>query len=148
MVDFSKKQKEIKDYIKNNFSDFLIKNKMTAPAEFIDDVLDLDEHTKNITVFYDFESINFDFQSFETQNQKINFEICFVIRNGKSSELKEKSRDYATAFYNWFYSKECNRNFGGLVDYGTIETVNFYDAVQGTKAIKISNLSLVLNLDD
>ena len=148
MVDFAKTEKDIKQYIETNFNNYLKQYQMNLPAEYIDDVLDLDEHQKSITVFYDFDSIDFDAESFETNNQKLTLEVCIVCRNKKSSELKQLSRDYATAFYNWFYDTECNRCFNGLIDYGKIDTVTFYDAVSGTKAIKIANLTITLHLDD
>ena len=148
MVDFNKTETDIKNYIKTSFDTYLEKFGIAIPSDYVDDVLDLDVYTKNTTVFYDFDSIDFSTESFETQNQKLTLEICIVCRNGKSSDLRQKSRDYATAFYNWFYDKPCNRNFEGIIDWGTIDSVTFYDAVSGTKTIKIANLTLTLNLDD
>ena len=41
-----------------------------------------------------------------------------------------------------------DRTLGDLVDFGTIEELNNYDAASGDKGIKISQITIKLQLED
>lgn len=148
MLDLFQKQEEIKSFIQVNFNNFLTTNNITLPSEYIEDIVDLDSYQKNDTVFFNFDSIQFEILSNDSNTQKIILNVCFCCRNNKISELKRRCLNLASAFYNFFNDETfCNHDFNGLIDFGSINEITFYDAVSGTKTIKIANLTLELNVE-
>lgn len=148
MIDFYKKQTEIENYIQKNFNDFLKEKEFTVPDRYTNESIDLDKFKNNKTVFFAWTGIDFDNLSNESQNQKLKLEIAFCCRNGTESDLQKEAFDYASNFYNWFYDFNCNRNFGGLIDFGTITTVEPYTAAEANRYIKFINIVIELNLED
>lgn len=147
----------ILEYIQNYFPSYL--GTLDEPGEYTSDFLDLDAHRKNVTVFFDFSRYNFDELSNMSRDEDVELHIYFVIRGNTKSNLKTLCRQYATAFYNFFYddgddddSPEidayCNRSFDGLCDTGIISSMAFYDAAEGSPNIKICDLTLELKVED
>lgn len=148
MIDFYNKQKEIETYIQENFNNYLTKNTIGLPDKYTSESIDLDKFKNSTTVFFAWTGIDFDNLTNETQNQKRTLEIAFCCRNGTETDLQKKAFDLASSFYNWFYDEDCDRNFNGLIDYGTILSVEPYTAAEANKYIKFINLVLELNLED
>lgn len=147
MIDFYRKQTEIETYIQKNFNCYLTENSFSVPDKYTNESIDLDKFKNNTTVFFAWTGIDFDNLSNETQNQKLKLEIAFCCRNGTENDLQKKAFDLASSFYNWFYDS-AKRNFGGLIDYGTITTVEPYTAAEANKFIKFINIVIELNLED
>jgi hypothetical protein len=74
--------------------------------------------------------------------ETINFRIFIVVKNDTEKLLHTKLRDYTSALYNLFV--KTGYNFNGIMDYGMITNVNFYDAVEGDKSKKLSETTLTL----
>jgi len=148
MIDFYNKQNEIENYIQNNFNNYITEKEISLPDKYTNESIDLDKFKNNTTVFFAWTGIDFEDFTNESQNQKLKLEVAFCCRNGTETDLQKKAFDYASKFYNWFYEEDCNRNFNGLIDYGTITTVEPYTAAEANKYIKFINLVLELNLED
>lgn len=147
MIDFYNKQLQIESYIQEKFNGYLTEKELSVPDRYTSETIDLDKFKNSTTVFFAWTGIDFDDLSNETQNQKLKLEIAFCCRNGTEKDLQKKWFDYASNFYNWFYNSG-KRNFNGLIDYGTIQTVEPYTAAEGNKYIKFINLVIELNLED
>lgn len=145
MIDFLKKQNEIKEFIKSKFETYLTEG-LSAPSKYVDDFVDLDKYNQPSILFYNFSQYNFSDLSNESQNQEITFSVYFVCRGNNADTLKEKLLKYTACFYSFF--EETGRNFGGLIDYGNIDTVNFYEAAEGNTNIKVSEIQMKLTLTD
>lgn len=143
-MNFFDLQKNIEKYIEENFTKYLDKNKLKTPV-YIDDFLDLDKYKNSFAVFFDFATYNFENLSNESMKSNLTLDIYFVRRNGADKALKQDLMNYVSKFYSFFYQ---DRALGGLVDFGTLTEINNYDAVQGDKGIKITQITLNLELED
>ncbi len=143
-MDFFELQQKIENYIKENFSAYLEDKELSKPS-FVSDYLDLDKYKNSFTIFFDFDSYNFEELSNESMKANLSLDLYFVARNGTSATLKKNLMNYVSKFYSFFYSE---RSLCGIVDFGTITEINNYDAVQGDKGIKISQITLNLELED
>lgn len=143
-MDFYELQQKIENYIKEKFSAFLENENLSKPS-FVSDYLDLDKYKSNFTIFFDFNSYNFENLSNESMTANLTLDLFFVARNGTSDTLKKNLMNYVSKFYSFFYSE---RSFCGIVDFGTITEINNYDAVFGDKGIKITQITMNLELED
>lgn len=140
-TDFSQIEKQITDFISENFPAFL-RDGLEKP-KFINDFLDLDKYKFSNTVFFEFNSWNFDYLQTHEQNGKLDFNLFIVCRNDKN--LKEKCLNYATDFYRFF--EETGKNLNGLADFGKINYLTMFDAFEGNPEIKVTELTITLNLE-
>lgn len=143
-MDFFELQEKIENYIKENFSAYLQNENLKSPS-FVSDYLDLDKYKSNFTIFFDFDSYNFENLTNESMKANLTLDLFFVARGATSATLKKNLMNYVSKFYSFFYAE---RSFSGIVDFGTITEINNYDAVQGDKGIKISQITLNLELED
>lgn len=143
-MDFYELQQKIEKYIEDNFNAYLEEQELATPS-YVSDYLDFDKYKSSFTVFFDFDSYNFENLSNESMEANLTLDLYFVVRNGISSTLKQKLMQYVSKFYSFFYS---DRTLGGTVDFGTITEINNYDAVQGDKGIKITQITMNLELED
>lgn len=143
-MDFYSLQKKIESHIEEKFNAYLEEEELEKPS-YVSDYLDLDKYKANFSVFFDFDSYRFENLSNESMSASLTLDLYFVVRNGVSQALKQKLMEYVSKFYSFFYS---DRTLGGIVDYGTITELNNYDAVQGDKGIKITQITMSLELED
>jgi len=142
-MDFYDLQKKIEDYIKQGFNAYLGED-IKKPS-YVSDNIDLDKYKGDFSVFFDFSSFDFEDLSNESMKASLTMDLYFVRRNGTSETLKKDLLSYVSKFYAFFYT---DRSFGNLIDWGTITELNNYDAVSGDKNIKITQLTLRLELED
>lgn len=140
-TDFIETEKQITGFIEKTFPDYL-RPELEKP-KFINDFLDLDKYKASNQIFYEFSSWNFDYLQTHAQNGKLEINIFIVCRNGKN--LKEKCLNYATDFFRFF--EETGKNFGGIADFGKINSLTMFDAVEGNPEIKLVELNIELNLE-
>lgn len=143
-MDFFELQEKIENYIEKNFSAYLQDENLKSPS-FVSDYLDLDKYKSNFTIFFDFDSYNFENLTNESMKANLTLDLFFVARGATSATLKKNLMNYVSKFYSFFYAE---RSLCGIVDFGTITEINNYDAVQGDKGIKISQITLNLELED
>lgn len=143
-MDFFELEENISGYIETEFSEYLKEKELSKPV-FVKDNIDLDKYKSNLTVFFDFTSFNFENLSNESQSASLTLDLYFVRRNGTQEKLRKELLTYISKFYAWFYM---DRTLGDLVDFGTIEELNNYDAASGDKGIKISQITIKMQLED
>lgn len=143
-MDFFELEEKITEYIENGFSEYLEKAEVSKPT-YIRDVIDLDKYKGNLTVFFDYASFNFENLSNESQTANLTLDLYFVRRNGTPENLRKDLLNYISKFYAWFYK---DRTLNGIVDFGTITELNNYDAASGDKGIKITQVTITLELED
>ena len=102
-----------------------------------------------VAVEKDFQLLIFSFANYaftdftnESEESKIDFSLYLVVRNDTSENLKAKMLQYTTAMYKMF--DESRRSFDGIVDFGNVESINFYQAAEGNTSVKVAELSFKL----
>jgi hypothetical protein len=140
-INFLEQQDRIIEYIKNHYQEH-IPEAYPAPNDYTSEFLDLDKFKNGFTVFFDFGGYTFNWETNESELQEIELTVYLVVRNDTPGKLREKMLHYATAFYQMFdASVQC---FDGAVDYGKISDITFYDLVEGSKGIKIAEITIIL----
>ena len=140
MIEFEH-QKKIVDFVEANYASFLPPG-LDAPTLYVDDFMDLDKFKGKVTVFFSFPDYTFTNLTNESEESKIDMSILIVVRNDTSENLKSKMLQYTTAMYKMF--DESRRSFGGLVDFGNVESINFYQACEGNTSVKVAELAFKL----
>jgi hypothetical protein len=140
-MDYQNKENEIVEFIGNNFNKYLIEN--SNPVEhFINEFLDLDQYNYNASVWFDFDSYNYQELTNESRLETCNMRIFIVVRNETEKKLHKYLRDYTSTLYGLF--EKTGYNFGGIADYGLITDIRFYGAVEGDKNKKLSEVTFTL----
>ena len=145
MINFKSYQDGIKDYIETNLMALLEESGMDNFTAYVDDFVDFDKYTQSKVLFYDFGEYTFEALSNESEAEDLEFKVVLAFRGSQNATLKDNALTYAAAFYQMFEAS--GNNFGGLADYGRIETVNFYNAVEGSKNIKLAELTIFLHTE-
>jgi hypothetical protein len=141
-VNFFSQQNEIKDFIETNYKDYMLDG-LSPPQAYVDDFLDLDKYRQDFSLFFNFSSYTFERETNISENQETVLTVFLVVRNDDGDMLREKLLKYATSFYKFF--DDTDRNFGGLVDYGKIESLTFFNAAEGQKNVKVAQVDIVLH---
>jgi hypothetical protein len=141
-MDYRLKETEIVDYIKDNFNAG-VPSGGSLIEHFINEFMDLDHYVYDNALFFQFDNYAYEELSNQSRLETCNMRIFIVVRNGIEKELHERLRDYATAFYTMFENSVYS--LGGIVDIGIITDVNFYDAVEGNKNIKLCEITMALS---
>jgi hypothetical protein len=134
-MDFWNQQARIIEYVVHNY-----------PKEidaYINDFLDFDLYKKNRSMFFQFHEYRFDALSNESEKQIVFMDVYIVVRNDTPEKLKRTILDYASAF--WDLCK--NTGFGGAADFVKIESIQFYDAIEGIKNLKAVEISVVFEVE-
>jgi hypothetical protein len=140
-INFLEQQDRIIEYIKEHYAEYIPEG-YHEPNNYTSDFIDLDRFKNDFTVFFDFGHYMFELKTNESELQEIELAVFLLVRNDKSKNLREKMLEYATAFYQMFdYSDQC---FDGVVDYGKISSIIFYDWVEGLENIKVAEITLTL----
>jgi hypothetical protein len=141
-VDFLRQQDEIEGFIESNYRNYMIDN-LPPPQAYVDDYLDLDKYRQDFSMFFNFGSYGFERETNVSENQETLLAVFLVVRNDDTGKLREKLLKYTTSFYRFF--DEAGGNFDGLVDYGKIESITFFNAAEGQKNVKVAQIDVVLN---
>lgn len=140
-VNFLAQQNRIIEYIKEHYGEYIPEG-YAQPDNYTSDFMDLDKYKNNFTVFFDFGTYTFSLKTNESELQEFILTINLVVRNEESEKLRKKILEYATAFYQMFdQSEQC---FDGAVDYGKINSITFFDWVEGSKNLKVAEIELLL----
>jgi hypothetical protein len=140
-INFLSQQDRIIEYIKSHYEEY-IPERCPFPNDYTSEFLDFDKFKNDFTVFFDFGHYTFSLKTNESELQEFILTVYIVVRNDKPEKLREKVLEYATAFYQMFdHSEQC---FDGAVDYGKINSIMFYDWVEGSKNLKVAEIELQL----
>jgi hypothetical protein len=140
-VNYREKEEEIVGYVEDNFNSHVPEG-TAAMDHFLNEFLDFDQYAYDNALFFQFDNYAYEELTNQSRLETCNMRIFIVARNGPEKTLHERLREYATAFYAMFEVSVCS--LGGIVDTGMITAVNFYDAVEGNKAIKLCEITLAL----
>jgi hypothetical protein len=142
MVSFREQQEKIIKFITDNYNDFLPAH-LQNPT-YTTDFLDMDRFKNNFTVFIDFARIDFRQSDFEDDCEDVehlSLTIYLVHRNDKSEILQDNNLDSAYAFYKMLKEKR----FVITKDIN-IESIDFYNYVEGNKFLVITEINLSLQI--
>ncbi|MGI5068277.1 hypothetical protein [Treponema denticola] len=145
ILNFVDQQEKIQDYVKKNYKIVLKELNLEDISEYVDDYLDFDKYKKNKSLFFDFGKYSFDSLSNESNQEELEFRVYIVFRNGKSKDLKKELAKYTACFYEMF--ERSGGNFNGIADFGSIDEIAFYNAVEGNVNLKLSELTIKLKTE-
>ena len=145
MIDFISQQDKIKSYIETNYKKVLEEVNLPDVNSYIHDFLDFDKYQKPIQLFYDFGNYNFSNLSNESNIEEIELHIYLSFKGAKSTELNEKMLKYTAGFYEMF--NRGGSNFGGIADFGNIEEVSFFQAVEANINVKLADIKIKLQTE-
>jgi hypothetical protein len=141
-ADFLKQQNDIEAFIEAEYRNYM-SGGLPPPRAYIDDFLDLDKYRQDFTLFFNFASLSFERETNSSENQETLLAVFLVVRNGTPERLREKLLNYAASFYRFFYAS--GGNFGGIVDYGRIEGITFFNAAEGQKSVRAAQIDIILH---
>jgi hypothetical protein len=140
-MNFKTQQTEIINYFKTNYKKYISIPEPIYTEEF----LDFDRFKGDFTFFIDFNRITFPSSQYEDDCknvEQLGLTVYLVFRNNTSEVLKENVLEASWAFY-----KMINELYIKTVNEFSIESIDFYDYVEGNKNLKISEITCLLNLD-
>jgi hypothetical protein len=140
---FFEQQNKIIDCIKNNYGTYL--GNISLP-EVITDMLDFDKYKNDFSLFVEMSKLNFNRSSFDDDCgdiETLNITCYLVFRNKSPQELNKNLLNASYAFYR-LLSKH---NTLDVAEKTTINEVNFYKYVEGTKNIVCSEFDLTLEIE-
>jgi hypothetical protein len=143
-MNFKEQQEKIITFISDNYKNYL---PLTFPeSEITTEFLDFDKFKGNFTIFIDFAKIDFRQSNYEDDCgdiEHLSLVIYLVHRNNKSEVLQENNLDSAYAFY-----KMIKENPGlGIAQNTTIDGIDFYKYVEGTKYLVCTEINLSLDVE-
>lgn len=144
-MNFKSEQENIKSYVQQNFKAELTAEQLPDMDAYIDDFLDLDRYKKNAQLFYNFANYIFKDLSNESDTEDMQMSIYLVFKGDTPEKLKNKMLEYSAIFYRMF--EKSDSTFGGVADFGQIETVQFYNAAEGNPNLKISEFTIRLHTE-
>lgn len=145
MIDFLTQQENIQEYIKTNYPVVLQEQGLENVGAYINDALDFDKYNKKTQLFFDFKSYAFHSLSNESNSEELELHLYLSFRGDSAKELNKKMLLYSAGFYEMFERSGCN--FGGLTDFGIIETTTFYPETEGNPNLKVAELTLKLQTE-
>jgi hypothetical protein len=143
LLSFSEQQKKIVEFIEKNYINYLPDN--ITIFELTLSFLDFDKFKSDFTVFVDFSQIDFRQSSFDDDCEDVehlNMKVYLVHRNNQNEILQLKNLDSAFAFYRMIKDKPDLV----FVNEITIESIDFYNWVEGNKYLVVSEIALSLQI--
>ncbi|MDR0722098.1 MAG: hypothetical protein LBF75_04785 [Treponema sp.] len=141
-LDFFTQQQAIFEYIREHFKEYL---EALPEPDYVHDFPDPDKYKHEGTLFVQFGHYGFQRLTNESESMTITLSVYLVVRNAVPETLKERLLKYTTAFYQMFDASA--QNLGGIVDYGTIESIIIYEYVEGRRDTKASEITLLLTVE-
>jgi replicative superfamily II helicase len=142
LLSFREYQEKIFEFITDNYKNYLPSHlNPTYTKEF----LDFDKFKNDFTVFIDFARIDFRQSNYEDDCEDIehcSMTIYLAHRNDKNEVLQNNNLDSAYAFYEMIKDKP---NLIIVKDI-SIESIDFYNYVEGQKYLVVSEISLSLQI--
>jgi hypothetical protein len=142
-MNFREQQEIIYNFIINNYNDYLpghLKDPTYTTA-----FLDFDKFKSDFTVFVDFARINFpdsDYRDDCEDVENLALTIYLVHRNNTSEVLQANNLDSAHAFYKMVREKY---SFG-IANATIINSIDFYNWVEGNKYLVVTEINLSLDI--
>jgi hypothetical protein len=143
LLSFREQQEKIIEFITSNYNDYLPSH-LINPA-YTKEFLDFDRFKNDFTVFVDFAQIDFRQSPFEDDCEDIEhlaLKVYLVHRNNQNEILQSNNLDSAYGFYKMIKEKPDLV----FVKEITIESIDFYNWVEGNKFLVVSEIALSLQI--
>jgi hypothetical protein len=143
-MDLLLQQETIKEFIENNYEDYLTEYSIELP-KITTDVLDFDKQKNSFTVFLDFNKINIEDSDDCGDMERLNITIFLVVRNDTIDNLRKKLLNATSAFIGM---RKSDSSFGTAMR-SKINNIDFYNfAATGTQYINIASFDIDLFIDE
>jgi hypothetical protein len=141
---FLEQQQKIINFITTVYPTYL-QPPITAP-EITTKFLDFDRFKSDFTLFVDFARIGFQQSKYDDDCgdiQQLSLVIYLVHRNNTSEVLQRNNLESAWALY-----KMIKENIGfGVAQDTTIDSIDFYNWIEGTRFIVVTEMNLSLSIE-
>jgi hypothetical protein len=142
-MDLLLQQETIKEFIENNYSDYLTEYSIELP-KITTEVLDFDKFKSSFTLFLDFNKINIEDSDDCGDIEKLNITIFLVVRNDTIDNLRKKLLNATSAFIDM---RKSDNSFGTAMR-SKVNNIDFYNfAADGTKYINIAAFDITLDIE-
>jgi hypothetical protein len=143
-MDLLLQQETIKEFIKNNYGDYLDAYSLSLP-QITTEILDFDKFKSSFTVFLDFNKINFEDSDDCGDIERLNITIFLAVRNDTIDNLRKKLLNATSAFINM---RKSDNSFGTAMR-SKVNNIDFYNfAATGTQYINIAAIDIDLFIDE
>jgi hypothetical protein len=143
-MNFKEQQNALIGFLSNNYRNYLPAH--IAAPEITTDFLDFDKYKGDFTLFVDFARIDFRQSSYKDDCgdiEHLSLAVYLAHRNNQQAILNDNNLDSAYAFYELIRG-----NPGlGIAQNSTIEGIDFYRYVEGTKYLVVSEITLSLDVE-
>lgn len=147
-MDFYEIEEEIKNYVASNFGSYTGDLPEISSDNFVHDFLDFDKYRDDNVLFFAFPSWTFDSNTIQSDRARVTMHVYIKCEGEVEETLHQRCEDYASAFYSFFNDMDaCGACFGGVIDFGRISEVEFYEAAEGNKGTKVCDISIDLQLE-
>jgi hypothetical protein len=140
---FKEQQDTLINFIKDNYKNYLPSH--ISEPEITTEFLDFDKYKGNFTLFIDFSKIDFRQSNYEDDCEDIehlSLTIYLVHRNNTSAILQANNLDSAYAIYEMIKDNSTL----GVSESTVIESIDFYNYVEGNKFLVVSEIALSLQI--
>jgi hypothetical protein len=143
-MNFREQQEEIINFITTNYPTYL--PPIIPAPEITTEFLDFDRFKNDFTLFIDFSRIDFQQSRYDDDCgdiEHLSLVVYLVHRNNKSEILQDKNLESSWAFYTMI-----KENIGlDVAQDSTIESIDFYNYVEGSKYLVITEMNLSLSIE-
>jgi hypothetical protein len=142
---FYEQQEKIIQCIQDNYGKYLAKYDIALP-EITIDMLDFDKYKKDFTLFLEMSKLNFNRSSFDDDCGDIEnlHLVCYLVCRNNTPEVLNKHVLHTSAA---FYTLLAKHNTLDIAEKTTLNEINFYKYVEGTKNIVCSEFDLTLEIE-
>jgi hypothetical protein len=140
-MNFKEQQEAVIQFIADNYTKYYLEQ-----PEIINDFLDFDRYKKDFSLFIDFSRIDFRNSSYEDDCGDIEhllITIYLVRRNDTPSKIQADLLDASFALYKMIHE---NTSLG-VAQSTSIDSIDFYRYVEGTKYLVCSEFTLSLDIE-
>jgi hypothetical protein len=143
-MNFKDQQNAIINFISNNYKTYL--PPQISEPEITTEFLDFDRFKNDFTLFIDFAQIDFRQSNYQDDCgviEHLSLVIYLAHRNNQSKVLQDNNLTSAYAFYEMLIK---NSRLG-VAQSTTINSIDFYNWVEGNKYLVISEINLSLDIE-
>jgi hypothetical protein len=143
-MNFKQQQETLINFIKDNYKKYLPSH--IPEPEITTEFLDFDRFKANFTLFIDFTRIDFRQSNYKDDCgniEHLSVVVYLVHRNNQSTILNELNMDASFAFYKMI---EENASLW-IAQNTTIDSIDFYKYVEGTKYLVCTEINLTLDVE-
>lgn len=140
-MELLQKQNQIVDYIKTHYKNDLSTyfEKETDIDAYIQDFINLDKYQSKKQMFFDWSNYSFNSLSLDSMEETCELHLLLSFKGASPAELHEQMMTYTPILYNTISNSD---GFGGIVDIVEVTNIEFFEATDTDKNIKVADLTL------